>query len=330
MPQSPSQIVHSACGSPPMEDCGPVDGAPPCWCCAGPTVRGCDRFAWATDTMTDQNQCRAPDSHVVCEACCFVRQRTSPVPGREPKEGKKAGGNFRNYSHLWSSERGYQNASKGEKPVILAFLRARHTSPWFAAVADSGQRHVLPYAPRNGPRSRGVVRFDDALVQLPDVAGWRIVDDLAALLTAGATKEEVSTGAYTSRAYTLARAELEAFERAYGHLRGGSWFALALWLSQRDEEAVAARLAAEKEEKKGKNGKAKRTTTREAPQPDGGVLARGEGSVPRDTAGKRAQTLGATPEPSAVRGKAKRDSGRVDDGSPARPASDQPRQLGLF
>ena len=278
--------------------------------------------------MTDQNQCRAPDSDWVCEGCCFVRYRLSPVPGREAKEGKKFGGNFRNYSHLWSSERGYSNASKGEKPAILAFLRTRHTSPWFAAVADSGQKHVLPYAPLNGPRSRGVVRFDDTLVQLPDERGWQIVDDLAALLTAGATKEEVNTGAYTSRAYTLARAELETFERAYGHLRGGSWFSLALWLSQRDEEAVAARLAAEKEGKR--SGKTARKPERKAPNTDSRVSADSTSGVPRDAAVQRAETLGDPAKPRALSGKAKRDGGRVDDVSAPRPASAESKQLGLF
>lgn len=49
---------------------------------------------------------------------------------------------------------------------------------------------------------------------------------------------------------------VDVFEQTYAYLRGGAWFRLAVWLAQRDEEAVAQRLAAEKEAKRAK-GKAK-------------------------------------------------------------------------
>ena len=98
----------------------------------------------------------------------FICSRTSPVPGRPAKEGKKFGGNFRNYTHLWD-ERGYANASKGEKPVIREFLARNHAGPWFAAIADSGQKHVLPFARLNGPGRPGIVLLDELVVRvLPD------------------------------------------------------------------------------------------------------------------------------------------------------------------
>ena len=151
--------------------------------------------------FTSQTLCRAPSSGWVCEACAYITSRTSPVIGRDAKEGKKFGGSFRNYSHLWD-ERGYVNASKGEKPAIREFLARDHRAPWFAALADSGQKHVLPFSVLNGPGRGGVVLFDEVRVPIP--ADQSLVDECTALLTAGATKEELECGDYSARA-TLAR-----------------------------------------------------------------------------------------------------------------------------
>jgi hypothetical protein len=208
------------------------------------------RSSWNGASFTGQSKVRAPASQWVCEACVWICSRLSPVPGRPPAEGKKLGGNFRNYSHLFeraeSGRISYVNASKGEKPVILAFLRRRvKEGLWFAAVADSGQKHVIPWAPINGAGDRGSVLFDDQTVQLPDAAGWSLVDDLRALLTAGATKEEIGDAQYGAGAWTRCRAQIEAFEARWQGHRHGAWFTLALWLAQRDEAAVAERRARE-------------------------------------------------------------------------------------
>lgn len=60
---------------------------------------------------------------------------------------------LRLYSHLWH-DGAYSYANKGDKPSILEFLRAPKTGPWFACIADSGQKHLLPYTPINPARSR--------------------------------------------------------------------------------------------------------------------------------------------------------------------------------
>jgi hypothetical protein len=140
----------------------------------------------------------------------------------------------------------YVNASKGEKPIILAWLRAPKLGTWFAAIADSGQKQVLPLTMVNMPNSRGRVRFDDMDVVLPDAQGWRIVDDMTALLTVGATKEEITSGAYGSGAWTRCRETIEQFETQWSSKRSGAFFSLAIWLAQRDEAAVQERIASEK------------------------------------------------------------------------------------
>lgn len=325
--KSASQLLHAHVGAPAHEDCASI--APtPCWNCGGTYARGVDVHAFMKASLTDQNTARAPSSPYVCEACVYVRARFSPVPGRPPKEGKEQGGRFCNYSHLYVHGVSYANASKGEKPVILAFLRTPHASDWFAAIADSGQKHTLPYAPVNPGGSLGRVRFDESFIALPDERGWTIVDDLRALLTAGATKEEIGRGAYEARAWTLCPDLVRGFEATHGAKRGSDLFRLALWLSQRDDDVVAARMSAEKEAKK-PHGKTRRTTEGTAPNPDRGGPARGARDVPRDGR-KRAEALGSTPEPEPQRSEAQREPGRVDDAADARASDRRAEQLSLF
>jgi len=276
---------------------------------------------------------RAPTSRWVCEPCVYFCARLSPVPGRPPgkcsackgsgrheragckhcKRGKPhdttgaclkcegsganaLGGNFRNVSHLYdeSAPVPYVNASKGEKPAHIDFLRAPHAGVWFAAIAESGQKHVLPWAPVNPPGSRGRVLFDEQTIALPDAAGWRIVDDLIALLTAGATKEEIERGDYGPHAWSRCEARIRAFEADWGdRLRGGDWFALALWLAQRDEDAVTERRAAEDAAKAEKKARAKATAKTAKPAQAAKPPATKPPARPRGTRAPRSKTTSA-------------------------------------
>lgn len=302
--------------------------------------------------MTDQNQCRDPGADYVCEACLYVRSRTSPVPGRLPGpcsacKGVKAdackkcggtgknsaAGNFRNYSHLFDRDAPtpYVNASKGEKPTILTWLRAPKTGPWFAAIADSGQKHVLPYAPVNAPKARGKVLFDDTIVVLPDEHGWQLIANMISFLTAGATKEEIVRGEYNASTWTRCRAAIEAFERDWSTYRGGAWFALAVWLAQRDETATQARVDAEKAATRAKETKnaTRRKAKGKTQDADRGsadcvpAAVSVDGSVGTDALGHPAKPdpIGSTPE---------RNDGPVGVDAGKGPATASSRQGSLF
>lgn len=194
--RSAAQVLYKHIGSPPVDKLVPAEGR--CWVCGGELSQGKFWSDWAGANFVGQNRVKAPESEYVCPACVYLCSRLSPVPGRPPKEGKKLGGNFRNYSHLFD-QNGYVNASKAEKRTVLAWLRSGHTGSWFAAIADSGQKHLLPWAPINPDGTpRGVVLFEEQLVVLPVAAGWGIVDGMVELLSLGVSKEELSTGQYTS------------------------------------------------------------------------------------------------------------------------------------
>src|SRR5690606_14793178 len=179
--------------------------------------------------------------------------------------------------------------------LVREFLARKHEGIWFAAIADSGQKHVLPFAPLNGPGSRsGVVLFAETLVTVPD--DQSLIDRMTELLTAGVTKDEIASGNYYVRTMRERREMAREFESSHGHERGSPWFALAIWLAQRDEEEVERRLAAAKEAKKNAGRKAKKTAGDQArgttPVDPGGVPERA-GRAPAD------ELLGAVREPDA-------------------------------
>lgn len=317
---TPPQITWLHHGTPVVANCVSASGM--CYLCGGVLTRGAPVARWMGSNFTDQNRARNPSGTHVCEACCYIASRVSPVLGREAKEGKKFGGCFRNYSHC-ADERGYLNASKGEKPAIRSFLERDHEGVWFAAIADSGQKHVLPFTTLNGPGRCGVVLFEEMPVEVPD--SLKLVEAMATLLTAGATKDEIERGDYRPATWLRCEAMARAFEAAHGGERASPWFSLALWLAQRDEEAVEARQSAEKEEKR-----ARQQGKRQARNADGGGAARAPRGVSADRKRQRAEALGDPAKPSQVRGEDQREPRGVGDEAPARPSDPSTRQLGLF
>ncbi len=335
---TPSQIIYAAHGSPPVEGCAPASGR--CFVCVGHVDRGQLTDKWLKSSYTDQNRARCPTALYVCEACCYVHSRTSPVIGRPAKDGKKFGGNFRNYSQLhevgWRGPRfgetgkpgEYANASKGEKPLIRDFLAREHRGVWFCAVADSGQKHIIPFAPVNGPGRGGRVLFEETIVEVPE--SLALVDAMTALLTAGCTKEEIESGNYTPRAWMMCEEHVRRFEMEHGGDRHSPWFGLAIWLAQRDEEAVAKRMAKDKASKKEK-AHVNRPAKRKAKDTDGRGAVSPARSVPKAARQhRRTEALGATPESSPRSDTNKRDTRGVGHADMPAPASASARQLGLF
>lgn len=295
--------------SPPSQS-GCVEMSGPCWVCGSPWDRGLRRDEWQGENFTGQNKVRCPSSNWVCEACAWA------TAGRPPDT-------LRMYSHFFDGV-DYRRLNKGDKPVMRDFLRRKHARPWFAAIADSGQKHVLPWTPVNPVGAKtGRVLFEEQLVTLGD---WQIVDDTSELLTLGATKEEIERGSYGSRAWQLCHDQIVMFEEHHGSQRGGSWFALVVWLAQRDEEQVQARLSAEKETKRAKSGKGSTRTPRKA----NGVAADG---APESVSRRRRQpdeTLGSNHGPSEGSGENERERPRVDDVDVQKPTARRSVQGSLF
>lgn len=316
----PAAILYALAGSPPQDGCVELDAPEPCRLCACTTTRAIAYERWQGATFTDQNKLRCVAARVVCEACVWACA-WNPPPGVVNPPGKK-GLNLRLFSHLYDA-RGYVYANKADKAAIRAWLSAPKSPPWFAAIADSGQKHIIPWAALNLDPFVGYVRFEERDVPADCRLLAEAVDVTCALLTAGATKAEIETGGYRPETWMRCEAQLREYEARFGAERGGGFFELVLWLSQRDEEQVAARMAAEKEAKRGrgKAGQGDRSRRRSA--------ARGAQGVPRER-GERAEALAADPRPSAARDEDERADGRVADDAAPEPRPGQSEQLDLF
>lgn len=280
-----SQIIHRIHGSRPHPDCVDVS-AFRCWVCGGESMRGVLRHRWMGANYTGQNKARCPSSEHVCEACVTV------MAGRPPDTERM-------WSHLVEGDE-HVRVNKGQKPAIRAFLRRPHRAPWFAAIADSGQKHLIPWTPINAPNQPGGrVMFEEVIVELPRTDdGWRVLDDITDALTDGATKEEILRGDYSPRAWQLLGADrLRALEATWSRLRGGAWFDLAVWLAQRDEEKVKERMAAEKAAKEKKDaGRKGQGAAADAARRG---RARAAERVPADAGVLSAQALDADPRADA-------------------------------
>lgn len=311
---TPARTLFTLAGSPPQDGCdAPTLGCP---VCAQPCERSMPYARWQGATFTDQDKLRGHGlSNRICESCVWVHSWVVP-PGHAPPEPGKKGVNLRLFWHAYD-ERGYVYGNKGSKPALRDWLRAPKVGAWWCAIADSGQKHVIPWTPVNHGASQ-TVRFEQRNLAIGE---WSLVDAMTGALTAGVTKGEIESGMYTPRAWQLAESHVRAL---MSHSeRGGGWWELALWLSQRDEAAVADRMAAEKE-------------TRDARRSEGG-RSKGRGSSGDDgdaervpaRRGKRTQALGPATRPVPPRAADVEHGGADGDCAAPRPASLR-AQLGLF
>ena len=308
--ETPARILHALAGAPQIDGCIEREGT--CWLCGEETSRSAPLKKWSGAGFSDQNKRRGPaDATHVCEACVWATSWVQP-PGMEPPPPGKRGLNLRLFSHLYDAGE-YAYLNKADKPQILAWLRAPKRGPWFATIADTGQKHALPWAELNLHSGLGgLVLFEEDDVALPEAeTGWSIVDDAIDLLTWGVTKDELASGTYSARSWAACREELLAFERTHGQLRFSAWFRLATWLSQRDEEELKRRK---------QHGTTYGRASRKAPSKDSRGDARPARSVSRGRS-ERAEALDADRGPDACGDTHELDPGRVgkrdETGAPA-------------
>ena len=139
------------------------------------------------------------------------------------------------FSHLYSAGK-YECANKGDKARILSWLRSPKRGPWFCVIADSGKKHLLPWAVINMHDGLGgTVLFETDTVTIPSSdSGWSIVDDCVALLGAGGTKAGILSGDYTVASWKRCASEILEFERRHSYSRGSAWFSMCVWLAQKE------------------------------------------------------------------------------------------------
>lgn len=190
---------------------------------------------WVKPTFTDHDKLH--DGDVICDACLFWFGERSEELAR--RVGKEKPQRMRNYSHFVIGGK-WTPLSKGNKNQMKSLLLGEHF-PELAAIAESGQKHIVFRATRNPPGSKaGWVQFEEQALfvhphKLRDLLG--IIEALYATFS----KEEIGTGRY--RQYRIRKfglANWQALELQVKPIRGSLLFKLALFLAQKGKSNEVA------------------------------------------------------------------------------------------
>jgi hypothetical protein len=182
-------------------------------------------------TFTNFDKLQAGE--IVCNDCLFFFNEASPELA--VRMGKEKPQRMRNYSHFIIGGE-WIPLSKGNKAKMRELLLG-DVFPELAAIADSGQKHIVFRATRNAPGNKaGWVQFEEQRIYL-------IPNELRALFTpieslyAEFSKEEIETGNYAG--WRILKFGIERWfelEDQIKSLRGRPVFSLALFLAQRSED----------------------------------------------------------------------------------------------
>lgn len=175
------------------------------WCASsidGPACRVGDVI---TDSFTDQDQAFARGSPLLCVACSWAMTGRPPDTLRMWSLAYREDGAAMPPHHeactVIPALPNVTAQNKADPSVFRGMLRSPPAAgQWFVSIADSGQVHVLPFAPVNSGKGRYGVRFERNTVWAYPDEYVRLDDAFGALMTAGFSKGEIESGEpYVSR-----------------------------------------------------------------------------------------------------------------------------------
>jgi hypothetical protein len=147
--------------------------------------------------FTDQYLIARPDSDRICEGCVWICSGKPPATVRmwtviarpdrpaPPSAGKCVlpTGGFLQYT------------SRADMRWTVATLADPPDGPWLVSVAESGQKHHVPYAQINHGAGRWTVRMDQADIVASPSEFRAVFTHVVALRAAGFTSGEIEQGA---------------------------------------------------------------------------------------------------------------------------------------
>lgn len=196
----------------------------------GQTAEGVAFDSWVKPTFTDFDKLQSGE--IVCNDCLFFFNEASAELAE--RMGKEKPQRMRNYSHFIVNGE-WTPLSKGNKDKMRELLLG-NVFPELAAIADSGQKHIVFRATRNPSGSKaGWVQFEEQRLYL-------VPDELCGLLAlveelyTEFSKGEIETGNYYSnRILKFGIDRWQGLEDQIKTRRGQPIFALALFLAQRSD-----------------------------------------------------------------------------------------------
>jgi len=207
-----------------------------CRFCGSESDKATSFQKWVKPTFTDRDKLLDGDS--VCDDCLFWFDERS----EELAElvGKDKPQRMRNYSHFVTGGE-WIPLSKGNKQRMQDILLSE-TFPELAAIAESGQKHIVFRAQRNPPGATcGWVQFEEQALFIEPQELKSLLDLVEALYT-HFSKGEIKTGNYKS--YRIMQFSVEKWQELESKIkshRGGLLFKLVLFLAQRSEDGQIKR-----------------------------------------------------------------------------------------
>lgn len=207
------------------------------------------------DTFTAHSSCKVPTSNKMCDRC------NSAINGREKilwywnsEKGKWSRLWGRSLSRLYLGDtlvaptlEGERTEGKVTAPVVSNLVTRKQMRDWLLnppeppftiAIAESGQKHILPWAQEGIDRNYFPVQFElDSL--------WIDRDRFSLMLLAyeklmqlGFSKTEINTGQYHSDRLMKAIAEYDEPNNLVEAWRGSRSLALAAHVAQKPETVL--------------------------------------------------------------------------------------------
>jgi hypothetical protein len=205
-----------------------------CHLCAGGLFSPVPSSSILKTTFTNHD--KTTGSGLICAACAWTL--SEPSPELTTLTGKDKPQRLRNYSHFVVDGR-WTPLSKGNKAAQAALLASPGGLPEVAAVAVSGQRHLLFRTPSNpSGQGRGWVMLEEEALWVDQSQFSTLVAAIQILLTARYSKESIRTGRYIYPPEApITLDEVATTDNYLREYRGGGVFALALFLATIEEEA---------------------------------------------------------------------------------------------
>jgi len=197
----------------------------------GQQSNGDDFQVWVKPTFTDHDKLLPGD--IVCDDCLFWFEEKSAELATKVSKDKPQ--RMRNYSHFIIGGE-WMPLSKGDKTTMTKLLLAT-PFPELAAIAESGQKHIVFRATRNSAGGKaGWVQFEEQSLWLePDEL--RIVLDVVEPALSVFSKSEIGSGNYLlHRIMTYGLETWQKLETIVKPLRGGLFFSLVIFLAQKRED----------------------------------------------------------------------------------------------
>jgi len=185
---------------------------------------------WVKPTFTDHD--KLLDGNGVCHDCLFwFDERSEKLAALVGKDKPQR---MRNYSHFVVGGK-WTPLSKGSKQHMQDILLSE-TFPELAAIAESGQKHIVFRAQRNPPGvTCGWVQFEEQALFVRSQELKSLLD-LTEALYVHFSKGEIETGNYKS--YRIMQFGVDAWQELESQVkshRNSLLFKLALFLAQRSE-----------------------------------------------------------------------------------------------